>query len=284
MTTEQDFLVFAGGVGANVVSQATYAGLAALSPGFATGIAASDQLNKVWRQSSLIASMVAQWVADNASLAMVDTGDITTLEKNYQSTVLTAEFAADTGSANSYAISFPSGIVTPVADGTLVRIRPAHNNTGASTLAVNGASPVAIKTSQYAACVGGEIVANGTLVLEYNASKSAFVIVENPGAASGVKGVPAVVGYVSGTSVTQQAGLANSISGVVNGSTGVYVVSWTTAFGVTTYNVQVCPESTGDPCYAYVAAKASGSVTIHVVDTSSDALMAANFSITASVT
>lgn len=77
---------------------------------------------------------------------------------------------------------------------------------------------------------------------------------------------------INGTSVLHQLHEGNSISGVTNGSTGVYVVSFTSNFAAATYGVQVTAQSAGDPCYAYVAAIAVGSVTIHVVDTTNDAL------------
>ena len=54
---DNDFLSFAGAVGANVISQADYASLPAQETGFQAGTAISGQLNKVWRQSSIMAAM-----------------------------------------------------------------------------------------------------------------------------------------------------------------------------------------------------------------------------------
>lgn len=59
-----DFLVFGGGAGANVITQVSYSGLAARTSGFQSGVANSGQLNKVWRQSSIMAAVLGQFIAD----------------------------------------------------------------------------------------------------------------------------------------------------------------------------------------------------------------------------
>ncbi len=60
MTIENDFLPFAVGTGANVEPQASYAALTSLlQNGFTAGIVPSIQVNKVWRQSSIAAAVLA---------------------------------------------------------------------------------------------------------------------------------------------------------------------------------------------------------------------------------
>ena len=60
MTANNDFLPLANGGGANVISQATYAGSTSLlANGFSSGTAQSNQVNKVLRQSSAIAALMA---------------------------------------------------------------------------------------------------------------------------------------------------------------------------------------------------------------------------------
>lgn len=71
-----------GGPSANTLSNAAYGSLAARTTGFQSGIARSVELNKVWRQSSLITSMIGQFMADTGFDA-VDDGSITTLEANF---------------------------------------------------------------------------------------------------------------------------------------------------------------------------------------------------------
>lgn len=70
-----DFLPFATEPGANVISQADYDVLTARQNGFLAGIAKSNEVNKVWRQSSFIIAAVAQYVANQTGDDVLDDGD-----------------------------------------------------------------------------------------------------------------------------------------------------------------------------------------------------------------
>lgn len=70
MVGTNDFLEFADGGGANVIDQATYAGLAARTSGFQSGIAESNQVNKVWRQAAAMAHALGQIIADGGGNAL----------------------------------------------------------------------------------------------------------------------------------------------------------------------------------------------------------------------
>ena len=72
-----DFLPFGTADGANVLAQSDYSSLAARTAGFASGIARSAQMNKVWRQSSFFSAGMSKWMADNSGLDMLDDGDLT---------------------------------------------------------------------------------------------------------------------------------------------------------------------------------------------------------------
>lgn len=82
-----DFLPFGGAAGANVMTQANYAALAARTAGFSSGTANSAQLNKVWRQASIIASVVAQFISDLSGQDAIDDGTTATLLSNLKSAV-----------------------------------------------------------------------------------------------------------------------------------------------------------------------------------------------------
>jgi len=71
-----DFQTFAGDPAADVMAQADYiaSGFTARILGFSTGTALSIQLNKVWRQASLISAMVGQFTADVTGQDMLDDG------------------------------------------------------------------------------------------------------------------------------------------------------------------------------------------------------------------
>ena len=74
---QNDFLPFATGAGANVENQASYAADPSTAAGFAAGIAQSQKLNKVWRQSSFVAAGVAQFIMNQAGIDVLDDGDLT---------------------------------------------------------------------------------------------------------------------------------------------------------------------------------------------------------------
>ena len=75
-TTE--ILPFATGGSANVETQATYAADPTTSGGFIAGTAASQKLNKVWRQSSFIAAGIANMLV-NRGITVADDGNLTAL-------------------------------------------------------------------------------------------------------------------------------------------------------------------------------------------------------------
>lgn len=83
-----DFLPFAAGTGANVQTQADYIASSDRTTGYVTGTASSTEVNKVLRQASLIASMVAQLIVDQTGQDAVDDGTIATLEANLEQAIL----------------------------------------------------------------------------------------------------------------------------------------------------------------------------------------------------
>ena len=106
MANTNDFLAFGTAGAANVLDQATYAALAARAAGFSSGTAQSAQLNKVWRQASIVAAMIGQFVADNSGQNAVDDGNIATLEANFLG-ALTARLAALTGATFTGPVNVP---------------------------------------------------------------------------------------------------------------------------------------------------------------------------------
>jgi hypothetical protein len=77
-----DFLPFGISESANVVTQAEYAGLASRSTGFTAGTAVSKQLNKAWRQSSVMSHVLAEFIEQNSGNDVLDDGDIPTIQNN----------------------------------------------------------------------------------------------------------------------------------------------------------------------------------------------------------
>ena len=76
MAGTNDFKAIATGAGANVITQSAFASLTSfLANGYSSGVVDSDQLNKVLRQSSFIAAVIGQVIAD-ANINAVDDGDV----------------------------------------------------------------------------------------------------------------------------------------------------------------------------------------------------------------
>lgn len=82
-----DFKPFAIGAGANVVTQAEWQTLPALSAGFTSGKASSAQFNKGLRQSSSMAAAVGQFIADATGLDVKDDGDVAGLSAKLKDAV-----------------------------------------------------------------------------------------------------------------------------------------------------------------------------------------------------
>lgn len=81
------FLPFATDENANVMSQTDYAALSARQNGFQLGVASSQQLNKVWRQASIISTAIAQFICDNQAEDILDNGEIPTLVNQLETAI-----------------------------------------------------------------------------------------------------------------------------------------------------------------------------------------------------
>lgn len=93
MAISSDFLVFATGAGANVLDQPDYAAAPWLQTGFSAGIAVSEYLNKVWRQSSFVAAGVAQFILNELAISVPDDGNLGNFVANLSSAIRTAASA-----------------------------------------------------------------------------------------------------------------------------------------------------------------------------------------------
>ena len=67
-----DFRPFAIDIGANVVTQDDYLVKPELVEGFTVGILKSELANKVWRQSSFVASAIAQFIMNELGEDVID--------------------------------------------------------------------------------------------------------------------------------------------------------------------------------------------------------------------
>jgi len=160
-----DFLVFGGGGGANVVSQAAWASLAQRLSGFTSGVAQSAQLNKAWRQSSIMAAVLGQFISDQSGQDALDDGTTATLVANLLAGIRAANKTqitlVDTGAANAYAATnMPALLAGTWVDGVTQRVKITNANTGASTYSPDGLTAIPIYGLNLSALQGGELRAN----------------------------------------------------------------------------------------------------------------------------
>lgn len=113
---KNEFLPFGTAANANVLPNADYQVLPARSAGFSSGVAKSEELNTVWRQGSTMASVLAQFIADQSGQDVLDNGDLATLQTNLQNAI--KEFSQNnvqSGLARfeaSGSFTVPAGITT----------------------------------------------------------------------------------------------------------------------------------------------------------------------------
>ena len=107
-----DFQTFAAGGGANVLTQAQYLALTSiLANGFSAGVAPSAQLNKVWRQSSIMSTVLAQFIVNTTGQNATDDGTTATLLANLTAAI-SANSEALIGSARNLVMSVTAASAT----------------------------------------------------------------------------------------------------------------------------------------------------------------------------
>lgn len=181
-----DFLPFAGGVGSNVLTQAAYSALAARTAGFSSGLAKSAELNKVWRQSSIMSAVLGQFIANRSGGDAVDDGTTAVLLAGLELGLgafmrqgSSADFANATGTANAIAASYLPA-VTSLADGMMLRFRAiASPNTGAVTFAPNGMTAAAVYGVDGNPLSGGEIAAGAICTVVYSSTTNRWTLVSS---------------------------------------------------------------------------------------------------------
>ncbi|AIO25918.1 hypothetical protein [Burkholderia cepacia] len=197
MAIQNDFLPFAVGAGANVLTQSAYAALSAIESGYQAGTAQSAACNKTWRQSSIMTAVIAQFVVAQTGQAAVDDGTTAALLANFTQAVSAASrnsvVLVDTGSANAYAAANGAPFTAlPTTTGIAQTFSVAHANTGASTYAPDGLPAAPIFGEGGVALQGGELVAGGIATLMsyvgplINGGSLCWVLVNTVGGASPV--------------------------------------------------------------------------------------------------
>lgn len=173
MTASTDFLPFATGAGANVVSQAVYAADTAVANGFSSGIASSAKFNKVFRQASFVAAGVATWMANALNTNIADDGNLSAFAANLALAVKSAassgNFIADTGTVNAL-VGTRSPPPTALTAGMQVAIQVANTNTSGVTFNYAGLGAKAV-LSEGSPVKAGQIVSGQIYLLMYDGTQ-----------------------------------------------------------------------------------------------------------------
>ena len=131
-----DFKAFATGNSANVISEADYLALAALVSGFSSGKASSAQVNKALRQATVMANVLAQFIADSANVDVLDNGNTAAILSNLKNSM--------PGRLLGVQVVTSSALITKSAGAKRWRIRALGAGAGSSAAPATAAGQVSI--------------------------------------------------------------------------------------------------------------------------------------------
>ena len=191
MSGSNQFLPFATGGGANTLTPAAYAALTTLlANGFQTGVASSQQLNTVWRQSTFVAAAIAQAIADQTGVAVLDDGVIAHFENQLLVMLQQEPYSICHAGGTSDALTgtFVPAIASQI-DGQVFLVRAASSNATTTPTFTPNSGTIAAQTivkGNGAALAIGDIAGTAHwLALQQDATLGKYVLL-NP--ATGISG------------------------------------------------------------------------------------------------
>ncbi len=217
MAATNDFLAFAGGGSANVISQAAYLALASslVQNGFSIGTAQSAEVNKVWRQSSIMAAVLAQLICDITGDNATDDGTTDVLLANLKTALAPVStrmaVAGGTSDALTAALTIPWSAV--VGNNPLYIMAAFANTTQTPTFFPNGATgPLPIMKANGQPLLPGDIAGAGHWrILQFDYYAGGWILA-NPNPANILShGLAATLGNVALNNLT--------VGGVLSGLT-----------------------------------------------------------------
>lgn len=207
------FLPFATGSGAYVLTYAEYLALAQRGTGWAPGLLTKENLNTALRQPGFVAAALSQIVADNQPSDVEDDGVIANWGNRYKVSQrnlgASDVYRTDTGAANAYVVAY-SPVQTVLVDGQLVVFKAANTNTGASTLNA-GPGAVTLARNDGGGLAANDIIAGSVVTARYDLGTTTWRI---QGIVISQLGVLGAANYITST-VTLAKGVygCNSTSG-----------------------------------------------------------------------
>ncbi len=173
--SQNQYLPFATGDGANTMTAAQYASIGPLSQGFTSGIALSIQANTLFRQLSTVAAMIGQFTADNQAADVLDNGAVATLEAQFGTALKgylsdsSVHYGIATGTGDAMAVTASPPVQTTTAGairtGTLLFVlTPASANASTSpTLNVSQVGNIAVAKRNETALAANDIPASSVV-------------------------------------------------------------------------------------------------------------------------
>ena len=162
MSLEVDYLPVATAAGNNADSQSNFQGSGYQTLGFQNGIAQPFQVNKIMRQSSMIAAAVANFISNQLNIEVVDDGNLAALITNLTNAIIAAARGVSTGVVTvafsptpvfdaSQGSTFEIVLTGNVTSSTLVNVTPGQaltfivkrDGTGGHTFVPPGNLPMA---------------------------------------------------------------------------------------------------------------------------------------------
>lgn len=156
-----DFLAFGTDPSANVMSQGAYAALAQRPTGFVAGLAQSVQLNKVWRQSAVMAAMLGDTILTYGALDALDDGSVENLRINFARTLRDngTAYVVATGTANAWVLAPTPTLAAYAAGQKLWVLAPATNTSTTVNANVSGLGDKRVKRADGTDPAVGDLVA-----------------------------------------------------------------------------------------------------------------------------
>lgn len=242
-----DFLPFAGANGANVITQAAYAGSTQQTTGFQSGIAPSSSVNKPIRQSAIMAAVLAQFIADQTGVNSVDDGTTATLLANLKKSmpgrllrtsiytlVSGVQNVSIDGAANT---TTGASTFTPFSTATKWRVRVLGGGAG-------GGGAAAAAASQVSCGSGGG--AGGYSEGIFTALSGSYAVTVGAG---GNGGVGAAVGGSGASSSLGSVATATGGTGGNYGLSGTSCVTATASGGVGSGGQITCNGGSSNPAF-----------------------------------
>lgn len=227
-----DFLPFATGGAANVLTQAQWAALGALLNGFQSGIADSKSINKAFRQSSIMATVLAQFISDQTGANSVDDGTTATLLANLKN--------ATAGRILNVQVFTSSGTYTPTPGTKSIIVEGVGGGGGGGGAGAAGSGLVSVAGPGAGACYararftsgfsgaavvigargsGGPAGANAGGVGGTTSFGGAMLSI--PGGGGGVQGNPGVPIYITQEGIAPTA-LPSTTGTMLNSRAGIW--------------------------------------------------------------